>query len=223
MHAGEIANKANLCVPTIFPYRMIAAGPDSHHPYSFAQRRAHYPHRIVENPRRWALFLTFRGPNLRPVQRLFSMFPTGTAGAALLLLRASVATTLIVNGTAQWPLHTSFWTPLVFLLPAFSLFTGFLTPCGSILACLLQLVVLLMTGGSNSFPIAIAICNGVAVALLGPGAYSMDAWLFGRHRFDIPLRREPTPDSEAPGAAADASPAPPRRPLAKRAGGSQNG
>jgi hypothetical protein len=151
------------------------------------------------------------------------MFPTGTAGAALLLLRASVATTLIVNGTAQWPLHTSLWTPLVFLLPAFSLFTGFLTPCGSILACLVQLAVLLMTGGSNSFPIVIAICNGVAVALLGPGAYSMDAWLFGRHRLDIPLRREPTPSPVAQESVVEASQAPPPRPLAKRAGGSQNG
>jgi hypothetical protein len=37
------------------------------------------------------------------------MFPTGVAGAVLLLLRASVATTFLVDGSARGVLVTSFW------------------------------------------------------------------------------------------------------------------
>ena len=46
---------------------------------------------------------------LSSVQRLFSMFPTGTPGAALLVLRVSIAATLVVSGTAHWVPVTSFW------------------------------------------------------------------------------------------------------------------
>lgn len=114
------------------------------------------------------------------------MFPAGTAGAALLILRISVAATLVVNGKAAWASITSLWILIVFLLPAASLVVGFLTPYGSILGCILQFAILVTTGGGNGFPIAISILNGAVVALLGPGAYSADARIFGRHLLIIP-------------------------------------
>src|SRR5438309_690587 len=43
------------------------------------------------------------------VQRLFSMFPTGVAGAGLMLLRLSVATALLTDGTMHWALVRSPW------------------------------------------------------------------------------------------------------------------
>ncbi|WP_044176852.1 hypothetical protein [Granulicella mallensis] len=123
------------------------------------------------------------------MQRLFSMFPAGRAGVALLLLRFAAATTLIVDGTANWASVTSLWVLIVFLLPAFSLIVGLLTPYGSMICCLIQLVVLFKTGGSNGFHLAMSILNGGTVALLGPGAYSIDARLFGRQLLILPSRK----------------------------------
>jgi hypothetical protein len=116
------------------------------------------------------------------------MFPTGTSGAALLILRISVAATLVVDGRAAWVSITSLWMLIVVLLPAALLVVGFLTPYAAILGCILQCAILLKAGGSNSFPIAMSILNSAAVALLGPGAYSVDARIFGRHLLIIPPR-----------------------------------
>src|ERR1700744_1333519 len=144
------------------------------------------PKRRVCGPFLWRLFHAFGNTNLWFVQRLFSMFPTGTAGAALLILRISVTATMVLNGKAAWASITSLWILIAFLLSATSLVVGLLTPYGSTLCCILQFVILLKTGGNNGFPMALSILNGVVVALLGPGAYSVDARIFGRHLLVIP-------------------------------------
>jgi hypothetical protein len=127
--------------------------------------------------------------SLGVVQRLFSMFPAGRAGIALLLLRIAAVTTLIVDGTANWASVTSCWILIVFLLPAFSLIVGLLTPYGAMVCCLVQLVVLFKTGGCNSFHLAMSILSSGAIALLGPGAYSVDARMFGRQILIVPSRK----------------------------------
>jgi uncharacterized membrane protein YphA (DoxX/SURF4 family) len=124
-----------------------------------------------------------------PVQRLFSMFPTGTAGAALFVLRISVAVTLLVDGTAHWALVTSFWIFLGFAIPALFLCLGLLTPYGSICCCLLRLVVLFHTRGQGDFHLGISIVNGLILAFLGSGAHSVDARLFGRRLLTVPPRK----------------------------------
>ena len=116
------------------------------------------------------------------------MFPTGTAGAALLLLRISAATTLVVDGTAHWAPMNSSWILPAFLLPTLFLCVGFLAPYASILSGLMQLAVLLFTGGENGFHLAISILSSAIVTLLGPGAYSIDALLFGRRILNVPPR-----------------------------------
>jgi len=114
------------------------------------------------------------------------MFPTGMAGAALLVLRVTVAATLVFDGTAHWALATSFWILLGFAVPAMLLCLGFLTPYCSVLSCLLQLAVLLITGSQNEFNLAISILNSGILAILGPGAYSIDAHIFGRRLLIVP-------------------------------------
>jgi uncharacterized membrane protein YphA (DoxX/SURF4 family) len=116
------------------------------------------------------------------------MFPTGMAGAALVLLRISVAAMLIVDGASHWSLSFYFWSTLLFLTPAFFLCLGFLTPYISTFCCFLQLAVLLITRGENGFHMSIAILNSGIVAVLGPGAYSIDAKIFGRRILNIPPR-----------------------------------
>lgn len=117
------------------------------------------------------------------------MFPTGKAGAALFILRVSVAATLVVDGTAHWALVTSFWILLGLAVPTLFLCFGFLTPIGSTLSCLIQLGVLIATGDTNQFHLVVSILNSGILAVLGPGAYSLDARLFGRRLLTVPLRK----------------------------------
>jgi hypothetical protein len=94
--------------------------------------------------------------------------------------------TLVVDGTANWPSVASSWALLVILLPAFSLIVGLLTPYGAIACGLIQLAILVQSGGSHRFHIAMFVLNCVTVALLGPGAYSVDARMFGLQLLVIP-------------------------------------
>ena len=123
------------------------------------------------------------------MQRLFSMFPTGMAGAALFALRVSAAATLLVDGTAHWALVTSFWILFAFALPAAFLCLGLLTPYFSFLSCLLQLSVPFIASSHDAFHLGISILNSGIVAVLGPGAYSIDARLFGRRLVSVPVRK----------------------------------
>jgi hypothetical protein len=117
------------------------------------------------------------------------MFPSRTAGAALLVLRLSVAAALVANLTAHWALSPPFWVvPGALLLVTF-LCLGLLTPYCAILNFLIELSLLIMTGGQNGFHLAIAAVDSVILAVLGPGAYSVDARLFGRRILTVPLRR----------------------------------
>lgn len=122
------------------------------------------------------------------VQRLFSMFPTGAAGAGLLLLRISLATVLLVDGTDRWSLVTSVWTLLLFMLPAAGLVIGFLTPYTALLCCLIELRTLWITGGHEWFHLAAGVGSTAALTMLGPGAYSLDSHFFGRRLLSVPSR-----------------------------------
>jgi hypothetical protein len=43
----------------------------------------------------------------------------------------------------------------------------------------------LVIGGANEFHLAISILNAAILAVLGPGAYSIDARIFGRRILDV--------------------------------------
>jgi hypothetical protein len=117
------------------------------------------------------------------------MFPTGTAGAALFLLRISVAATLVANGIANWAPVTSFWILLAIAVPAILLSLGLLTPYFAAISGLIQLGILLTTGSGSPFHVLISILDSIILAVLGPGAYSIDARLFGRRILTVPPRR----------------------------------
>ena len=117
------------------------------------------------------------------------MFPTGTAGAALLVLRISVAATLVVYGVGNRAQVTFFWIALAIAVSAISLCAGFLTPYCSALCCLIELDFLLAAGAGNEFHLIIAIVNSGVLAVLGPGAYSLDARIFGRRLLAVSPRR----------------------------------
>jgi len=124
------------------------------------------------------------------VQRLFSMFPPGGPGIGLLLLRITVAATfvlIVANQTGFSSIHTLF---VGALLMSLCLTIGLLTPYLSFVVCVYALVNLFGSGSHlDELLLASLMLNAVALALLGPGAYSVDARLFGRRVVVVPPPR----------------------------------
>jgi len=132
------------------------------------------------------------------VPKLYSTFPGRAPAVGLLLLRVSVASVVIVQGThCLSPLTgPGFGMPLAGLLAVLSgvlLLVGFLTPIASLLT------ILFGTGFSFSWlpPLSADECSSkilgfaimivaVAIVFLGPGSVSLDSRVFGRRKVIIP-------------------------------------
>jgi uncharacterized membrane protein YphA (DoxX/SURF4 family) len=117
------------------------------------------------------------------------MFPAGIAGVALFVLRSSVAVNLIVEATTYGSLFKQPWLFLVVAVPASLLCLGLMTPYCAAFTGLLQLAALFAFAGQGKFPVALSVLNSAVVAMLGPGAYSIDARIFGRRLLVVPPRR----------------------------------
>jgi hypothetical protein len=126
------------------------------------------------------------------MQRLFSMFPQGAPGFALLLLRISVAM-IFLTSIADQSLVSS--VPLVcagVLLISGSLSIGFLTPYLSVVSFVSGVAILLLNPHTYSVVQVGLLFNAAALALLGPGAYSVDARLFGLRVTVLRPGKDPT-------------------------------
>jgi len=107
------------------------------------------------------------------------MFPQGGPGVALLLLRISVVTFLIILAVDyNGPFHRLVFAGV--LLISFSLLIGFLTPFLCVTGAVLVVANIIINPQASIVVCVIAIANAIALALLGPGAYSLDSKLFGR-------------------------------------------
>jgi hypothetical protein len=124
--------------------------------------------------------------NLPTMQRLYSMFPRGLPGLALLLLRISVAGGVLLNVYGQRG-HLAAWLLVSSLLLAATLLAGILTPLVALLALGANLAIPMScnVGFQSAGHIAIATINALALCLLGPGSYSLDAFLFGRRVINL--------------------------------------
>jgi hypothetical protein len=154
----------------------------------------HHTFRLRKNGQRTLLSRLLNRPagvRLLLVQRLFSMFPTGLVGVALLILRLSVATTIVINAAECWASTLSSWIIVGLILAALSLCLGLLTPYFSLLSSMLQTGVLLYAGG-NRFQFVTSIVGGGIVSVLGPGAYSVDCRIFGRRLLTLSTEQEST-------------------------------
>lgn len=120
------------------------------------------------------------------MQRLYSMFPRGLPGFALFLLRISIACGVLLNVYGR-PGELSIWLLVSSLLLAATLFIGVLTPIVALLAVAANLGVLMCcnVGFQSAGYIAIASSSALALCLLGPGSYSLDALLFGRRVINL--------------------------------------
>jgi putative oxidoreductase len=118
------------------------------------------------------------------VQRLFSTFPSGFPGAGLLLLRAAVAIPPAhVLLTSSSPTIVEVMTAGAALL----LLMGLWTPVAGGLIAVIQLGLAWSHPATPWAFIQVGVMCA-ALAMLGPGGYSVDARLFGRKRIQIPQR-----------------------------------
>ena len=125
------------------------------------------------------------------MQRLFSTFPEGWPGAGLLLVRAVAAIPVVlqgIDGLLTPPLQTGGITlgtlevaAACFAVP---LLLGLWTPVSGVLMAVAELCLALSHASDPWMHVRLG-ALGAALAMLGPGAWSVDAHLFGRKRIEI--------------------------------------
>lgn len=115
------------------------------------------------------------------MQRLFSTFPASWPGLGLLVLRLALAGAFLADtseslGPVGLPADTLAAAAAALLAACVA--GGIFTPFASLLIVVFAFGLrdgharsLLLTAGA-----------GVSLAMLGPGAWSVDAWLYGRKR-----------------------------------------
>lgn len=116
------------------------------------------------------------------LQRLFSTFANGWPGVGLLLQRMLTAILLVRFGfieLADKPFSPSMIPQLIAACTGILLLVGLWTP---IVGSLVVAVELWIAFGNSSDPwISIVLATlGATIAMIGPGAWSIDARLFGR-------------------------------------------
>jgi putative oxidoreductase len=126
------------------------------------------------------------------VQRLFSTFADGWPGRGLLLLRLLTGLALIHFGIASLPEAPPLATVVLKIIgvgAGIFLLLGLWTPVAGTLIAIVKVWVAFSRffwhSGDPWIPIMLA-ALGAALAMVGPGAWSIDARLFGRKRIDIP-------------------------------------
>ena len=121
------------------------------------------------------------------MQRLFSTFPDGRPGAGLLLLRLAVGVSLFIERIPMvWviPQSLGFEVRVALVCVGISLLCGLWTPVMGSIAALIELLIAFSQSGDSATHILLAVLS-FSLALLGPGAWSVDAHIFGRKRIDI--------------------------------------
>jgi len=116
------------------------------------------------------------------LQRLFSTFASGWPGAGLLLQRILTATLLIRLGLNQVmgsPSSSSTALHAVGACAGILLLLGLWTPVVGTLIAVIELWIALSPANDPWIAIVLATLGGTA-AMIGPGAWSVDARLFGR-------------------------------------------
>jgi hypothetical protein len=114
------------------------------------------------------------------MQRLFSMFPGGMAGLGLIILRVCAVSSLLTIAFDRGPLAFANWTGVGVGLLSLLMGVGALTPAACAVGALVETSYLVLRHGTDRRYIVFALLVIAALGLLGPGAFSIDARLFGR-------------------------------------------
>jgi putative oxidoreductase len=126
------------------------------------------------------------------LQRLYSTFASGWPGVGLLLLRLLTAVALVNFGIASLltvPRFTIAALQIIGVGAGILLLVGLWTPVAGTLAAIAQLWIAssrFFSYSGDPWIATVEAALGAILAMVGPGAWSIDARLFGRKRIDIP-------------------------------------
>lgn len=121
------------------------------------------------------------------MRRLFSTFACGWPGVGLLLIRTAVGVSLIASGIVRF---RSGQAPQLTILDILTIADGVLVMVGLWTPVAGSLVVILaawsiLAQHANLYSTVLSAVIGAGLALIGPGAWSLDARLFGWKRIDL--------------------------------------
>jgi uncharacterized membrane protein YphA (DoxX/SURF4 family) len=132
------------------------------------------------------------------MRRLFSSFAPGAPGTGLLLLRVATGSSLVYRGISALIADGRFALPLLdalLILLGILIFAGLWTPIAGALVAGVSLWEMASHPGLRPQFGSIAIV-AAGLALVGPGAWSVDAWLYGWKEIKISVR---TREEDSPG------------------------
>jgi putative oxidoreductase len=121
------------------------------------------------------------------LQRLFSMFANGWPGKGLVALRFALASYVAHECFARFNESTSFARDLPTHLAGIAglfVLIGLWTPVTSLLVVFLEVWNAIAQPG-DKWAAALAAAIALSLALLGPGAHSVDARIYGRKRIIV--------------------------------------
>lgn len=125
------------------------------------------------------------------MRRLFSTFADGLPGAGLLVLRISAGGALTLDAI-ETVLHGSTLTAIAHVLAAMAglfLVIGLWTPMVGIGLALTEVWIMVQSSHDHLRSHLLQGALGIALAMIGPGVWSVDARLFGWRRLEIPTRK----------------------------------
>lgn len=120
------------------------------------------------------------------MRRFFSSFPGKWPGLGLLLLRLTLAGGLFADAVVRLhePVIWQTVSATAEIVLGVASIVGVWMPLGGVVIFLFQLGMVVMNGATME-PALQRASIGLCLALLGPGAWSIDARLFGRRRVEI--------------------------------------
>lgn len=126
---------------------------------------------------------------------MFSVFPRGTPGVGLLLLRTTIGLVTAWQGATLIAAADSAWLQsgagLTALVAAAALIVGLLTPCAAALVAVGAAMSLSPGSPRDGLAQGLVLIDAMSLVLLGPGAFSVDARLFGLREIRIEPSRAP--------------------------------
>jgi putative oxidoreductase len=117
------------------------------------------------------------------VQRLFSTFPNSWPGLGLLILRFATGLSLAAVSHVAGDLADTASVLARYAVGgvAVLIWIGLWTPPAAVAAAAIQIIVIIL-GHQFNLSLLVFVALGLSLAMLGPGAWSFDARLFGRKR-----------------------------------------